>query len=358
MSLPACQLVSGVSAALGLFATTAAFSAPIETADDSGRLGSTIPAVSVPAATAGLRALPGSSSRPCPTVSRPGSAEKREYRMLEAATNAEQAAYGRPGLNERYDAAERGVDVSRDMIGQSQKELHLLPGHPRRSGRGTRRAIPAVAVAAPAGGRSAGDGLDPRRMRHLPGGRGHAQGPPGDVDAAVAPDRQGTDRPGPHRYLGPLPPRQVQSRRRAGRDHQRPGHLGESEDRGGGSRPTEPASAVVWGAVLLLLLETGRISAASTGTAIFALRSARAPARRRSPANPPCDHGRHARRHAGACVRGANLVQGAVLFTALDVLPPGMCDVTVWRADAIAPDRLPRRLARGETLVRAGIVGP
>jgi ATP-binding cassette subfamily B protein len=46
--------------------------------------------------------------------------------MLEAATNAEQAAYDHPGFNDRFDAAERGVDASRDMIGQSQNYIASL----------------------------------------------------------------------------------------------------------------------------------------------------------------------------------------------------------------------------------------
>ncbi|MFF8024758.1 hypothetical protein ACFZDJ_27385 [Streptomyces sp. NPDC007896] len=43
-----------------------------------------------------------------------------EYKMLEAATNAEQAAYDHPGFNDRFDAAEREVHISRGIIGQSQ----------------------------------------------------------------------------------------------------------------------------------------------------------------------------------------------------------------------------------------------
>ncbi|MER5689407.1 hypothetical protein [Streptomyces sp. NPDC002205] len=124
--LLACQVVSGVSGALGLFATTQAFSALIATAQDTSRPTGAIPAVSVLASTAGLRALLGIaiqalSNRLSPRISR-----EAEFRMLEAATNAEQAAYDHPGFNDRFDAAERGVDVTRDMIGQSQNYVSSL----------------------------------------------------------------------------------------------------------------------------------------------------------------------------------------------------------------------------------------
>ncbi|MFI0218855.1 hypothetical protein [Streptomyces lydicus] len=46
--------------------------------------------------------------------------------MLEAATNAEQAAYDHPGFNDRFDAAGRGVEYSRDMIDQSQNYISSL----------------------------------------------------------------------------------------------------------------------------------------------------------------------------------------------------------------------------------------
>ncbi|QIZ00224.1 hypothetical protein HEP87_48375 [Streptomyces sp. S1D4-11] len=59
LALPACQVVSGVLWALGLFATTAAFAVLIETAHDTGRLREAIPAVSLLAAAAGVRALLG-----------------------------------------------------------------------------------------------------------------------------------------------------------------------------------------------------------------------------------------------------------------------------------------------------------
>ncbi|MYS86467.1 SAM-dependent methyltransferase [Embleya scabrispora] len=41
----------------------------------------------------------------------------------------------------------------------------------------------------------------------------------------------------------------------------------------------------------------------------------------------------------GARGRVATPDEAAALFTALDVLPPGVCDVAVWRVDDIGPHR-------------------
>ncbi|MGW0206671.1 ABC transporter ATP-binding protein [Streptomyces sp. NPDC003233] len=126
VALLACQIASGISGALGLFATTAALFVLIETADDPNRLDSAIPAVAVLAVTAGLRALLGIAIQALSHRLSPRICRQAEYKMLEAATHAEQAVYDHPGFNDRYDAAERGVDVSRDMIGQSQNYVSSL----------------------------------------------------------------------------------------------------------------------------------------------------------------------------------------------------------------------------------------
>ncbi len=126
VALLVCQLVSGLSGALGLFATTRALGALIGAAQNPGHLGSAVPSVLVLAAAAGVRAvlgvaIQGLSNRLAPRISR-----EAEFRMLEAATNAEMAAYDHPGFNDRYDKADRGVEVSRDMIGQSQNLVSSL----------------------------------------------------------------------------------------------------------------------------------------------------------------------------------------------------------------------------------------
>jgi ATP-binding cassette subfamily B protein len=126
VALLACQVASGISGALGLFATTAALSVLIETAHDASRLPAAVPAVAVLAGTAGVRALLGIVIQALSNRLSPRICREAEYKMLEAATHAEQAAYDHPGFNDRYDAAERGVDVSRDMIGQSQNYISSL----------------------------------------------------------------------------------------------------------------------------------------------------------------------------------------------------------------------------------------
>jgi ATP-binding cassette subfamily B protein len=126
VALLACQWVSGLSGALGLFATTSALRALIQAASQPSQLRVAVPSVLVLAAAAGIRAvlgiaIQGLSARLGPRISR-----EAEFRMLQAATNAELAAYDHPGFNDRYDAADRGVEVSRDLISQSQNLVSSL----------------------------------------------------------------------------------------------------------------------------------------------------------------------------------------------------------------------------------------
>ncbi|MET8468178.1 ABC transporter ATP-binding protein [Streptomyces sp. NPDC006422] len=124
--LLACQIVSGVFGALGLVATTQALSVLIASARDTGRLGEAAPAVALLAGSAALRSGLGIAIQALSAKLSPRIAREAEYRMLEAATQAEQAAYDNPGFNDRYDAAERGIDASGDMIGQSQNYIASL----------------------------------------------------------------------------------------------------------------------------------------------------------------------------------------------------------------------------------------
>ncbi|MEU8178611.1 hypothetical protein AB0C14_37580 [Microbispora hainanensis] len=89
IALLACQVVSGLLEALGLFATTTALSALIQSAQDPAQLRAAVPSVAILGGAAGLRAVLGIaiqslSHRLAPRISR-----EAEYRMLEAATNAE-----------------------------------------------------------------------------------------------------------------------------------------------------------------------------------------------------------------------------------------------------------------------------
>ncbi|GAT68872.1 ABC transporter [Planomonospora sphaerica] len=120
IALLACQVISGLLEALGLFATTAALSALIQSASDPAHLTAALPSVLMLAATAGLRAILGIAIQGLSNRLGPRIAREAEYRMLHAATGAEMAAYDHPGFDDRYDKADRGVEVSRDMIGESQ----------------------------------------------------------------------------------------------------------------------------------------------------------------------------------------------------------------------------------------------
>jgi ATP-binding cassette subfamily B protein len=272
VALLACQIVSGVSGALGLFATTKAFSVLIETAHDTSRLPAAIPAVSLLAGTAGLRALLGIAIQALSNRLSPRICREAEYKMLEAATNAEQAAYDHPGFNDRFDAAERGVDVSRDMIGQSQNYISSLATliaagvvlaslYPLLLPLLLLAAVP-QAIASIRGERvtylaTVATHKDRRVMYML---RWH-------LIAKDQSDQVRTDTLAPYlleKYKASAERVEATSNT-ATWDRAKIAVLG--------ATATGLASSAVWGAVLLLL-GTGRISAAAAGTAVFALRSA------------------------------------------------------------------------------------
>ncbi|TLS44384.1 ABC transporter ATP-binding protein [Streptomyces montanus] len=270
--LLACQIVSGISGALGLFATTEALSVLIETAHDTSRLPAAIPAVALLAGTAGLRALLGIAIQALSNRLSPRICREAEYKMLEAATNSEQAAYDHPGFNDRYDAAERGVDVSRDMIGQSQNYISSLATliaaavvlaslYPLLLPLLLMAAVP-QAIAAIRGERVTylavvATHKDRRVMTML---RWH-------LIAKDQSDQVRTDTLAPY----------LLSRYKASAERVEATSDTAAWDRAKiavvGAAATGLASSAVWGAVFLLL-GTGRISAAAAGTAVFALRSA------------------------------------------------------------------------------------
>ncbi|GAA4223689.1 hypothetical protein FHR32_001366 [Streptosporangium album] len=90
--LLACQVISGLLEALGLLATTAALSALIQSAHDPAQLRTALPSIAVLAGAAGLRAVLGIAIQGLSRRLGPRIAREAEYRMLEAATNAEMAA--------------------------------------------------------------------------------------------------------------------------------------------------------------------------------------------------------------------------------------------------------------------------
>lgn len=121
VALVLCQVLSGFFEAFGLLATTGTITALISSGHMADRLQEALPSLAVLAGAAGLRALLGIgvsniSTRLAPRISR-----EAEMRMLDAAINAELAAYDNPGFNDKWDAADRGAVVAQDLIIESQQ---------------------------------------------------------------------------------------------------------------------------------------------------------------------------------------------------------------------------------------------
>lgn len=272
LALLACQIVSGVSGALGLLAMTRALAVLIETAADPGRLRAAVPAVVVLAAMAGVRALLGIAIEALSNRLSPRICREAEYKMLEAATNAEQSAYDHPGFNDRYDAAERGVDVSRQMIGQSQNYISSLTTliatgavlaslYPLLLPLLLLAAVP-QAIASVRGERitylaTVATHKDRRMMGML---RWY-------LIAKDQSDQVRTDTLAPY-LLEKYKTSAVRVEATSNTATFKRAKIALV-----GSAATGLASTVLWGAVFVLL-GTGRISAAAAGTAVFALRSA------------------------------------------------------------------------------------
>lgn len=115
------QLLSGVLEAFGLMATTGAIK-PLITSQNISRdqLLAAAPSLAVLTVAIGLRALLGIASTSLSTRLAPRIAREAELKLLDAATKAELSAYDNPGYNDRWDAADRGVEVSRDLLTQAQ----------------------------------------------------------------------------------------------------------------------------------------------------------------------------------------------------------------------------------------------
>ncbi|MEV4615005.1 ABC transporter ATP-binding protein [Kitasatospora sp. NPDC049258] len=113
------QALSGVLGAIALVATTETIRL-VAAGRIADHFGEAAPSLAVLGLATGLRALfgvaiAGLSERLAPRIGREG-----ELTLLEAATSAELAAYDTPGYNDKWDAADRGADVSKDLIGDAQ----------------------------------------------------------------------------------------------------------------------------------------------------------------------------------------------------------------------------------------------
>ncbi|MDH6132222.1 ATP-binding cassette subfamily B protein [Kitasatospora sp. MAA4] len=115
-----CQAVSGLLGAFGLLATTGTIRALIASGHIIDRLHQAIPSIAVIAGAAGLRSLLGITVTALSSRIAPKIAREAELMMLDAATASELTAYDRPGYYDRFSAADRGVEVSRDLIGETQ----------------------------------------------------------------------------------------------------------------------------------------------------------------------------------------------------------------------------------------------
>ncbi|MEU1628794.1 ABC transporter ATP-binding protein [Streptomyces sp. NPDC020096] len=271
LGLLVCQVVSGVSQAFGLLATTGTITALISSGRIAERLWAAWPSLAVLAAAAGLRAVLGIavnwlSARLAPLMS-----QEAELMLLDAAVNVELAAYDSPGFNDRREAAERGAQVSQDLIQEGQDLLSATAS--LIAGAGVLTALHPVllpllllaglpqGVAQVRSARvsylAAMEMMGHRRMLSVL--RWHMA----DTHAADQ-IRSGTMA----RFLlgkyRRITDRVNASERRAVGKGARTALLGAAA---GGL-----ASSLVW-AALMLLLATGRMSVASAGTAIFALRT-------------------------------------------------------------------------------------
>ncbi|WP_435127671.1 ATP-binding cassette domain-containing protein [Actinacidiphila sp. bgisy144] len=271
VALLVCQVLSGVLEALGLLAVTGTVTAVIASGHIGARLRDAVPSIALLASAAGVRAVLGITVGGLSTRLAPRIAREAELRLLDAATHAELTAYDHPGYNDRWDAADRGVEVSQDLLNQSQNILAataslvaaaavLTSVHPL--------LLPLLVLAAlpqaVAGVRAARlnylaslDTLSDRRLLGLL--RWHL------VDKANADQiRSGTMADfllGKYRAAGA---RVDAATDRAAWQAARTSLAG--------SLVGGLASGAVW-AALIALIGTGRISVASAGTATFALRS-------------------------------------------------------------------------------------
>ncbi|QQM47497.1 ABC transporter ATP-binding protein (plasmid) [Streptomyces liliifuscus] len=121
--LLACQVGTGVLAALGLLAVTGTLTALISSGDISDRLWEAAPQLAVIAAATGLRALLGITVTWLTGRLRPFLARAAELTMIEAALGAELAANNQPGYNDFYDIADRGSQVTPDLVEEAQDVL-------------------------------------------------------------------------------------------------------------------------------------------------------------------------------------------------------------------------------------------
>ncbi|MFF7726655.1 ABC transporter ATP-binding protein [Streptomyces sp. NPDC008001] len=271
LTLLVCQVLSGAFEAFGLLATSSTITALITSGHIHDRLVDALPSIGLLAGAAGVRALlaiavTNISSRLAPRISR-----EAELQMLDAAINAELAAYDHPGFNDKREAADRGADVAQDLLTESQDLMACLASLVAAAGVVTLLhpvLLPLLLLA-----------TLPQGIASVKAARVHYQ-----TSRALSADRRVLSHLRWH-VTDKVFADQLRSGTMAGFLLGRYRSIGDrihtATDRAVhqgaryalvGAVAGGIASGLVWGA-LALLLGTGRMSLASAGTAVFALRS-------------------------------------------------------------------------------------
>ncbi|MFC8449158.1 ATP-binding cassette domain-containing protein [Kitasatospora sp. NPDC057223] len=120
------QAVSGVAGAFGLLATTAMIQALVTSGDLAANLGHAVPSVAVLASMAATRAVLGNVVRAMSERIGPKLSRAAERKLVTTGTGAEYAAYDNPGYNDRWEAADRGANTARDLLGDTQNMIASL----------------------------------------------------------------------------------------------------------------------------------------------------------------------------------------------------------------------------------------
>ncbi|WP_109278701.1 ABC transporter ATP-binding protein [Streptomyces orinoci] len=269
--LLACQVASAAFEAFGLLATTRTITALIASGHIQNRLREALPSLLILAAAAGTRALlaiavGNISSRLAPRISR-----EAEMQMLDAAVHAELAAYDHPGFNDKREAADRGAEVARDLLTDAQDLMSCVASLVAAAGVVTLLhpvLLPLLMLATLPQGIA---GIKAARIQY-------------QTSRALSGERRVlnhlrwyvTDkRPADQLRAGTMADFLLERYRTIGTRIDLA--TDQAVNRGAryalaGSAAGGAASALVW-AALAMLLATGRVSIASAGTAVFALRS-------------------------------------------------------------------------------------
>ncbi|MER7023740.1 MULTISPECIES: ABC transporter ATP-binding protein [Streptomyces] len=120
VGLLVCQAVAGVMQALGLVAISGTLTALLTSGDVYQRLVDAWPSVALLAGASGVRALLGITVTWLSSRLRPLMSREAEQMLLAACTEVELCAYDDPAFNRGREAADRGAQVTGDLIDEGQ----------------------------------------------------------------------------------------------------------------------------------------------------------------------------------------------------------------------------------------------